>query len=82
DDQIRRQEYRAIFGSDSLYRYAMGAIPSIHIVVDNGHVTLTGVVDNQADKNEAKIRASAVPGVFSVNNDLQVVNNNGNKSGE
>lgn len=82
DDHIRREEYRAIYGSDGLYRYAMGAVPSIHIIVDNGHVTLTGVVDNEADKNEAKIRASSVPGVLGeVNNDLQVANN-GNKTGE
>src|SRR5690349_14334416 len=44
DDQIRRAEYRAIFSAGGLYRYAMGANPSIHIIVDNGHVTLEGVV--------------------------------------
>ena len=57
-----------------LYRYAMGTQPSIHIIVDNGHVTLVGVVDNQADKDMANIRANSVPGVFSVTNDLRVVN--------
>jgi hyperosmotically inducible periplasmic protein len=82
DDQIRREEYRAIYGSDGLYRYAMGAVPSIHIIVDNGHVTLTGMVDNQADKNDAKLRASSVPGVLGqVQDDLQVANS-GNKGGE
>lgn len=75
DDRIRREEYRAIYSSDGLYRYAMGAVPSIHIIVENGHVTLTGMVDNAADKNIAKIRANSVPGVFSVKNDLQVGNN-------
>lgn len=80
DDQIRRQEYRSIYGSDGLYRYAMGAIPSIHIIVNNGHVTLTGVVDSQSDKQLATMRASQVPGIFGqVNNQLQVANN---KSGE
>jgi len=74
DDRIRRAEYRAIFGFSSLYRYAMGANPSIHIIVDNGHVTLTGVVANQADKNVAYLRANGVPGVFSVTNDLRVSN--------
>ena len=74
DDQIRRAEYRAIFGFSDLYRYAMGAVPSIHIIVDNGHVTLTGFVDTEADKNTAGIRANSVSGVFSVNNDLQVAN--------
>jgi len=72
DNQIRRAEYRAIFGYSDMYRYAMGAIPSIHIVVDNGHVTLTGVVNSQADKDVANIRANSVPGVFSVTNNLRV----------
>jgi len=41
-----------------------------------GHVTLVGVVDNQTDKNTAYIRANSVPGVFSVTNDLRVVEQN------
>ena len=72
DNRIRRAEYRAIFGYAGLYRYAMGAIPSIHIIVENGHVTLVGVVGNEMDKNLAGVRANGVPGVFSVTNDLQV----------
>ena len=77
DNRIRRAEYRAIFGYAGLYRYAMGALPSIHIIVDNGHVTLEGVVANQGDKNIAGIRANGVPGVFSVTNNLQVANGRG-----
>lgn len=72
DNHIRVAEYRAIFRFGSLYRYAMGANPSIHIIVENGHVTLTGWVDNEADKNMAYIRANGVPGVFSVTNNLRV----------
>ena len=72
DNQIRRATYRAVFGSAGLYRYAMGANPSIHIIVENGHVTLVGVVGNQMDKNLAGIRANSVPGVFSVTNNLMV----------
>jgi hyperosmotically inducible periplasmic protein len=72
DNHIRAAEYRAIFGYSDLYRYAMGAVPSIHIVVDFGHVTLTGVVDSPADKEAAYVRANSVPGVFSVTNDLRV----------
>jgi hyperosmotically inducible periplasmic protein len=72
DDQIRRATYRAVFGADGLYRYAMGANPSIHIIVDNGHVTLVGVVGTQMDKSIAGIRANSVPGVFSVTNNLRV----------
>jgi hyperosmotically inducible protein len=73
DNQIRHAEYRAIFGSDGLSRYAMGAVPPIHIVVKSGHVKLVGVVDNEADKNMAGIKANSVPNVFSVENDLRVV---------
>ncbi|MFZ0211465.1 MAG: BON domain-containing protein [Candidatus Acidiferrales bacterium] len=72
DSQIRRAEYRAIFSYAGLNRYAMGVNPSIHIIVDNGHVTLIGYVDNQADAKLAYMRASSVPGVFSVTNKLQV----------
>lgn len=74
DDRIRRAEYRAIYGDDALFKYSMGAVPSIHIIVKNGHVTLTGVVDNPGDKNLASIRAKGVPGVFSVDDQLQVAN--------
>ena len=72
DNHIRAAEYRAIFGYSDMYRYAMGAIPSIHIIVDFGHVTLVGVVNSDADKNVANIRANSVPGVFSVTNNLRV----------
>jgi|SRR5579871_673228 len=72
DNQIRRAEYRAIFGYASLYRYAMGTNPSIRIIVENGHVTLVGYVDNQGDKNIAYIRAMSVPNVFGVTNDLKI----------
>ncbi len=72
DDRIRREEFRAIYGFPQLNRYALSALPSIHIIVKNGHVTLLGVVDNQGDKNVAGIQANGVPGVFSVTNNLVV----------
>ena len=72
DDQIRRAVYRAIYGDAGLSRYSTQAVPSIHIIVKNGHVTLEGVVDTEADKNLAYLRASAVPNVFSVTNNLVV----------
>jgi hyperosmotically inducible protein len=72
DDQIRRATYRAIFGDPGLQRYSMGAIPSIHIIVKNGHVTLTGYVSTQMDKQLANTRANGVPNVFSVTNDLKI----------
>ncbi|HLK20420.1 MAG TPA: BON domain-containing protein [Bryobacteraceae bacterium] len=75
DNRIRIATYRSVFGFGGLYRYAMGVNPSIHIIVDNGRVTLKGVVSNQGDKNIAYIRANGVPGVFSVTNDLVVAGN-------
>uniref|UniRef100_Q028Z7 Transport-associated n=1 Tax=Solibacter usitatus (strain Ellin6076) TaxID=234267 RepID=Q028Z7_SOLUE len=72
DDRIRMATYRAIFGKPGLDRYAMQAVPPIHIIVDNGKVTLEGVVASEADKNQAGIYANGVPGVFSVTNNLRV----------
>ena len=72
DDEIRRAEYRAVYGAPELQRYAMGVLPSIHIIVKGGHVTLVGTVDNEMDKNVALIRAKSVPNVFSVDDQLQV----------
>lgn len=72
DDHIRRAEYRAIYGFEPLNKYALQAIGPIHIIVDSGHVTLEGVVDSEADKNMANLRANGVPGVFSVKNNLRV----------
>jgi len=73
DDRIRRGVYRAIYGDPTLStRYGFQALPSIHIIVKNGHVRLEGVVANEGDKNIAGIRANGVPGAFSVQNDLRV----------
>jgi hyperosmotically inducible protein len=72
DEQIRRAEYRAIFSQSDLGRYTLGAIPQIHIIVDNGHVILTGTVINQMDRAVAGIAANGVSGVFSVTNNLRV----------
>jgi hyperosmotically inducible protein len=73
DDQLRRAVYRAIYGDAALARYSIQAVPSIHIIVKGGHVTLEGVVDNETDKNIANVRANGVPNVFSVKNNLVVV---------
>jgi hyperosmotically inducible protein len=72
DDQLRRALYRAIYGESGLFRYGVASVPSIHIIVKNGHVTLEGVVDNEADKNMSGLRANGVPNVFSVQNNLVV----------
>ena len=72
DDQIRIAEYRAIYSQPSMQKYATQAVPPIHIIVNNGKVTLYGVVGNEGDKNIANIQANSVPGVFSVTNNLRV----------
>ncbi|MGE3435112.1 MAG: BON domain-containing protein [Blastocatellales bacterium] len=74
DDQIRLREARAIFSFNGpLYRYGFQVVPSIHIIVKNGNVTLKGLVNSQADSNLANIRANGVANVFSVKNELQVM---------
>ncbi|HMG36737.1 MAG TPA: BON domain-containing protein [Blastocatellia bacterium] len=72
DASIRRRVYRAVFRQDGLYRYALGANPSIHIIVNRGHVTLEGVVANKMDSQLAYMAANGVSGVFSVTNNLRV----------
>jgi hyperosmotically inducible protein len=72
DDQIRRATFRAIYGNDALRDYAIRAVPPIHIIVDNGHVTLVGVVARQMDKQIAETQAKTVPNVFSVTDNLVV----------
>lgn len=74
DDQLRLAEYRAIYGQSGLDHYALQAIPPIHIIVNNGAVTLDGTVSTQADRDLAGIRAKAVPGVLSVTNNLTLEN--------
>lgn len=73
DDRIRLAVYRALFNWNSpLFRYATQAVPSIHIIVNNGRVTLKGVVATKSDSDIANIKARGVPGVFEVKNELQV----------
>lgn len=73
DDRLRRALYRAIYGQNSpLFRYAVQAVPPIHIVVRNGRATLKGIVANKADANLAYIRARGVPGLFEVKNELKI----------
>lgn len=72
DDRIRLAEARAIYGYPQLNKYAIDPAKPIRITVVNGNVTLSGVVDSQADKDVANIRANGVPGVFKVVNNLVV----------
>ena len=75
DDRLRRAVYRKLYGYDSpLFRYAVQSIPSIHIIIKNGHATLKGVVANKGDAQLAYIRARSVPGLFNVKTELQLEN--------
>jgi hyperosmotically inducible protein len=76
DDRIRREVARAIFNEPRLFNYAFQSYPPIHIIVKNGRVDLEGIVRDQGDKDVAGIRANGVPGVFAVQNDLQVEKSN------
>jgi len=72
DDRIRRAAYRAIYGNSVLSQYQLRAVPPIHIIVKNGHVTLEGAVARQMDKQIAGMQANGVHGAFSVTNNLVV----------
>jgi hyperosmotically inducible periplasmic protein len=74
DDRIRRATYRKIYGHSVLSQYQLRAVPPIHIIVENGHVTLEGVVGRQMEKQVAGMQANSVSGVFSVENNLRVEN--------
>ena len=79
DDRIRLAEARSIYGFPQLNKYAIDPAKPIRITVVNGNVTLSGVVDNQSDKDVANIRANVVPGVFKVVNNLEVVGSEAEK---
>src|SRR5215472_16453157 len=61
DNGLRVRLYRTIYGYPALEKYSLGVFQPIRIIVDNGHVTLMGVVDSQTDKNIAGMRANSVP---------------------
>ncbi len=72
DDQLRVRVARTVYGQSALNRYALGAHPTIHIIVKNGNVTLEGVVSRQMDSTIANLQANTVPGVFTVTNNLHL----------
>lgn len=72
DDRLRVRLFRAIYGYPALQKYELGVLKPIRIIVKSGRVTLEGVVDSEADKNLAGLRANTISGVFSVTNNLQV----------
>ena len=70
DDDLRIRIARSIYGNSNFWNYAIMANPPIHIVVDHGHVTLTGVVQNNVDRMLARSLVSQL-GVMSVKNELK-----------
>lgn len=70
DDQLRFKIARAIYNDPSFWHYASMVNPPIHIVVENGHVTLTGVVNNDLEKILARSLATGF-NAFSVDNQLK-----------
>jgi hyperosmotically inducible protein len=72
DNDLRRAVYRALFEDSTLARYAVPAIPSIHIIVKDASVTLEGSVTSASDKELAGLRASGVANVLSAKNNLVV----------
>jgi hyperosmotically inducible protein len=75
DDRIRVAVYRAIYRQPGLDRLSLQAVPPIHIIVKNGHVTLEGVAPNKGDATRAFIAVNGVSGVFSVKNNLRIEKN-------
>ncbi|MBK7601511.1 MAG: BON domain-containing protein [Acidobacteria bacterium] len=72
DDRIRIAAYRAIYRQLGLDRLAIQAVPPIHIIVRNGHVTLEGVAPSKTDSTRAFLAVNGLPNVFSVKNNLRI----------
>lgn len=72
DDQLRYTIARRIYGDPLFWNYAIQVSPPIHIVVENGRVTLTGVVQSEVERRKAEVVARSTFGVFSVENTLRL----------
>ena len=70
DDDLRYQIARSIYGNSSFWQYAAMANPPIHILVEHGRVTLTGVVNSEVERMLARSLAVSF-GAFTVKNDLK-----------
>ena len=71
DERLRRQLYRDIYGNGLFQRYATFVDPPIRIIVENGNVTLTGVVNSAVEKAVlGSIARSAL--AFRVDNRVQL----------
>jgi len=72
DDDLRNAIYRSLYEDSSLAHYAIQNVPPIHIIVKNGSVALEGFVETNSDKALAGTRASSIPKVLGVKNNLVV----------
>jgi hyperosmotically inducible periplasmic protein len=70
DDELRFRISRALYGNSNFWRYGSMVNPPIHIIVENGRVTLEGVVNSNVDRMLARSIASGF-GAFSVTNQLK-----------
>ena len=70
DDDLRFRIARSIYGHSNFWNYAIMPNPPIHIVVEHGRVTLTGVVNSEVDRMLARSLASQF-NAFAVTNDLK-----------
>lgn len=70
DASLRIRIAQAIYTNPAFWHYAAMAIPPIHIIVEHGHVELTGVVNNETERTLAYALAQ-VDGAMSVKNDLK-----------
>jgi osmotically-inducible protein OsmY len=77
DDGLRLRAARAIYRDPVLSKYAIDPARPIRIIVENGRVTLYGVVDSTMDKTVAGLRANQIAGAFSVVNKLEVEKDSG-----
>jgi osmotically-inducible protein OsmY len=72
DDQLRYAVARGIYGDELFARYATEANPPVHIIVEHGNVTLTGVVFSEVERRKAEAIAQSTFAVMSVTNKLRV----------
>ena len=79
DQRIRMAVYHAVFSHPVLTRYALQAVPPIHIIVKNGNVILVGVVASKMERQIVFLQANGVPGVFSVTDRLRVEKEGGSR---
>ena len=70
DDQLRMRIARSIYGNANFWNYGIMPNPPIHIVVERGRVTLTGVVQSDVDRMLARSLATQF-GALSVTNELK-----------